>query len=210
MTEADVRYSITLALLMIVPAHLLYWFSIHGFIRFWRRLGPAVTLSFHCAVIVLLAYVLWGWRSTLITLQFGTNPFLMAMGIPLVVLSFVMRVRIFRHLSMKTLVGLPEIAPTEFPPGLVTKGGYSQIRHPRYVEIVLGLFGCAVIANYLATYVLMVLFPGGLFLVVQLEERELRERFGTGYETYARRVPPFIPANIQGFWRKALKPVGSK
>lgn len=150
---------------------------------------------------MLLAYVIWSWRSTLLTLQLGTNPFLMATGVPLVVLSFVLRVRIFRHLSMKTLVGLPEIAPTELPPGLVTKGGYFHIRHPRYVEIVVGLFGCATIANYLATYVLMVLFSGGLFLVGLLEEKELRERFGTGYETSARRVPPIIPADIQGLWR---------
>jgi protein-S-isoprenylcysteine O-methyltransferase Ste14 len=200
MTEADVRYGITLALLMTLPGHLLYWFSIHGFIHFWRRLGPAVTLSFHCAVIVLLAYVIWGWRSTLLTLQFGTNPFLIAMGVPLIALSFVMRVRIFRHLSMKTLVGLPEIAPTEYPSGLLTEGGYSHIRHPRYVEVVLGLFGCAAVANYLASYVLMVLFPGGLCLVVLLEEKELRERVGTVYETYARRVPPFVPANIQRPW----------
>lgn len=201
MTQADVRYGITLALLMTLPGHLLYWFSIHGFTRLWRRLGPAVTFSFHWAAIVLLAYVIWGWRSSLLTLQFGTNPFLIAMGVPLVALSFVMRVLIFRHLNMKTLVGLPEIAPTEYPSKLLTDGRFSRIRHPRYVEIVLGLFGCAAIANYLATYVLMVLFPGGLFLVALLEEKELRERFGTLYESYARCVPPFVPANIQRPWR---------
>jgi len=32
-----------------------------------------------------------------------------------------------------------------------------------------------------------------VFLIVQLEERELRERFGTEYEAYCRRVPRFVP-----------------
>lgn len=78
---ADVRYGMTLALPMALPAHLLYWFSIHGFIRFSRRSGPAVTLSFHWAVIVLLAYVIRGlaqhfvksavWRQSLSGLRWG-------------------------------------------------------------------------------------------------------------------------------------------
>jgi len=67
------------------------------------------------------------------------------------------------------------------------------MRHPRYVEIFVALLGCALIANYLAAYLLVLLVAAELFLVVLLEEKELRERFGDEYQTYARRVPRFLP-----------------
>lgn len=111
---------------------------------------------------------------------------------------------------MKTNSRLARNRSHRFPSGLLTKGGFFQIRHPRYVEVVLGLFGCAAIANYLGAYVLMVLFPVGLFLVVLLEERELRERFGAVYETCARCVPPFVRANIQRPWRTTPRLTGQE
>lgn len=106
-----------------------------------------------------------------------------------------MRVRITAELSIRTLVGLPEIAPHKFQSRLLTAGIYSRIRYPRYVEIFVALVGWAMIANYVATYVFALLAAGSLFLVVLLDERELRERFGSEYEAYALRVPRFIPAN---------------
>jgi protein-S-isoprenylcysteine O-methyltransferase Ste14 len=58
---------------------------------------------------------------------------------------------------------------------------------------VLGLLGYALIANYLAIYLLFPICAASLYLIVLLEERELRDRFGAAYQAYARRVPRFIP-----------------
>jgi protein-S-isoprenylcysteine O-methyltransferase Ste14 len=50
------------------------------------------------------------------------------------------------------------------------------MRHPRYVEIFVAMLSCSFIANYLAIYFLVLLATVELFLVVLLEEKELRER----------------------------------
>ena len=43
-----VRYYLALLILALVPPTILFWFSIHPFIRFWRRLGTRLTLVVHC------------------------------------------------------------------------------------------------------------------------------------------------------------------
>ena len=70
---------------------------------------------------------------------------------------------------------------------------YSRIRHPRYVEIVLGSLAYALFANDLGAYIMAFLTIPGLHAIVLLEERELVERFGQEYRDYALRVPRYIP-----------------
>ena len=51
----------------------------------------------------------------------------------------------------------------------------------------------AFIANYVGVYILAVVILPALHLVVLLEERELRHRFGEEYDLYRARVPRYIP-----------------
>ena len=100
---------------------------------------------------------------------------------------------LLRHVTIKVLIGLPELAPERHPGRLVTGGLYARIRHPRYVQFLLGLLGYALFADYLAAYIVVALWIPGIWAIAVLEERELRDRFGEQYEEYCRRVRRFVP-----------------
>ena len=70
------------------------------------------------------------------------------------------------------------------------KPGELSPRTPRPMRAVLGY---ALFANYLGIYLLWLVSLPTLHLVVLLEERELRQRFGAAYDEYARAVPRYLP-----------------
>ncbi|MDH3369164.1 MAG: isoprenylcysteine carboxylmethyltransferase family protein, partial [Gemmatimonadota bacterium] len=90
------------------------------------------------------------------------------------------------------LSGIPELRKGD-PGRLLTEGIYARLRHPRYVEVILGVISYALVANYLGGYVVVLVTVASMVPLVLLEERELRDRFGDAYDEYARRVPRFIP-----------------
>jgi protein-S-isoprenylcysteine O-methyltransferase Ste14 len=132
-------------------------------------------------------------RQSLLAVEFGTNYYLTALGLLLLAASTWLGFQILHHMSILTILGLPELAPDKRPQQLITTGIYATIRHPRYVQICLGFLGSALIANYLALYLIVTLWLPGIYVIVLLEEKELRDRFGPAYDDYCRRVPRFVP-----------------
>jgi len=98
-----------------------------------------------------------------------------------------------RHLTFRVLAGIPEIEAENGPEALLDEGIYARIRHPRYVEVVLGTWAYALFSNYLGAYVVAALTVPLIHLVVLIEERELVARFGDRYESYRSRVPRYLP-----------------
>ena len=188
-----VRYSIALFLVLAMPGVYLFWFSIHPFVRFWRRVGPRRTLTLHLGLILLLAYGILQIREPLLSVEFGTNPLLIALAIPIFAVAVVLRVKLSKKLPIRVLIGVPELAPEIYPKKLITDGIYGTIRHPRYVELVLAMLAFAVFANYLAAYLIVLAGVAWIVLVARVEEKELRERFGKEYDAYCARVPRFLP-----------------
>lgn len=83
-----------------------------------------------------------------------------------------------------------------FPSGgdrLLTGGLYRLVRNPMYLGGIAGALGIglAVASRYALYYT--VAFAVVLFIVARLEERDLAQRFGPGFEEYRRRVPLLIP-----------------
>jgi len=77
---------------------------------------------------------------------------------------------------------------------LVTEGPYNVVRHPIYTA----MFGKLLATNFAFGHWIGLPVAGGIFVAgtlirIRSEERLLREAFGTEYESYARRVPSFIP-----------------
>lgn len=188
-----VRYYIALILVVTMLPMLLVWPLIHPFISFWRRLGPALTSTLVWSFLGLIGVGLFLARKSWLAVDFGTNYVLVVQGVLLEAASIWLWGPLHRYLSFTTMMGLPELAPQKYPTTLITGGIYSWIRHPRYVQILLFIWGYALIANYPAAYVTAGLWLPGVLIIARLEEKELRDRYGAAYEEYCRRVPRFVP-----------------
>jgi len=187
------RYGMGALMALMLPPAILYWFIVHPFVGFWRRVGVRGTMGFLIVFFVVSMSALFPFRHVLLGRDLGTSAVNVLMAVPLLVLSGIISRQRRRHLKMRTLAGVPELAPQAAGPGLLTEGIYGKIRHPRYVEFTLGMIGWSLFVNYVGLYVITGLCFVLLYLIVLLEERELRERFGQAYVDYSARVPRFVP-----------------
>jgi protein-S-isoprenylcysteine O-methyltransferase Ste14 len=190
---AAFRYYLALALTVFMPAMLLYWFVLHPWVRYWRRLGLVPALTALWTVVALGAVGLFTQREKLLATDYGMNPLAFVAGLACLVAALGLRRRLDRHFDWRTLVGLPELAPQRYPQRLITSGLHAHLRHPRYAQILLALLGWSLLANHPAAYGACALWVPGVWVIVALEEKELRQRFGLEYEEYCRRVPRFFP-----------------
>jgi protein-S-isoprenylcysteine O-methyltransferase Ste14 len=180
-------------LIVAFPPAVFYWFIIHPFIGYWRRLGARRTFLLVLPFLSLMGYGIVLLRRPLLSVEFGTNYYLW----PLVLLCYGVAIRterqLRRHLKFRSLVGVPELDRSGKGGKLLSEGIYGRMRHPRYVAIFLTMLAWSFFANYLATYILVPLLSLALYLVTLLEERELRQRFGHAHAQYCQQVPRFLP-----------------
>jgi len=187
-----VRYVIALLLLSAIPAAIVFWLLAHPLVRFWRRLGAPVSYAILCTGAAAVMVGMFLLRSRLLVADYGTNRIFAAIGLVCLVFAGWLLRRLRKHLTVRTLIGVPELAPGSGGV-LLTGGVYGKVRHPRYLQMTIALLGYALIANYPAVYGALLFWCTGIYLVVLLEERELRERFGEAYRDYCMRVPRFMP-----------------
>jgi protein-S-isoprenylcysteine O-methyltransferase Ste14 len=187
------RYVLAILVIASFPPSLLLWMAIHPFASFWRELGAVWTYVLLGLPVVVYMAGVWIFRETLLLLDLGTNVFTMILAGIAFGAAFLLKRRVVAQLKFARLAGIPELSKGKYPGKLLTEGIYSRVRNPRYVEAFLWVLAYALFANYLGAYIVVVLGLPLIFLVVRLEERELRERFGTAYEEYCRRVPRFVP-----------------
>lgn len=76
---------------------------------------------------------------------------------------------------------------------LVVTGPYGIVRHPIYTGLLLAFLGTAIARGDPGAAMALVLACLAFWRKIRLEERWMRERFGTAYAAYARRVPALIP-----------------
>jgi protein-S-isoprenylcysteine O-methyltransferase Ste14 len=187
------RYWLAVVLLCTIPMLCVYWPVVHGFIRFWRRAGPGVTYGVMLAGFALGASGLFLARGRLLGADFGTQWPLVTIGAACLALAGWLHRELYRDITNRFLVGMPELAPERYPQPLVRSGLYARVRHPRYLQMAVALLGYALVANYLSSYVLALLWLPGMYVTVLFEERELRERYGAEYDEYCRKVPRLVP-----------------
>ena len=193
-----VRYCLGVLNLIVLPPGLLFWFIIHPWARWWRKLGPMLTYLIVVPVSVAFGVLLFRFRGPLLGANLGTNWGLIVIALGLYGVVTWLELQYWRHLSLATVVGLHELSSTEQRQGrLLQEGIYRVVRHPRYLSAGLGVLANALFINYAGLYLLLLLVAPVGYVMVMFEERELIGRFGEGYRKYQREVPRFIPR-----WRK--------
>ena len=199
-----VRYYVALVILIGLQYGILMWLVIHplALAKSLRQVGPVWAYMTVAVPGLLLAGTIVWFRDTILAIDYGTNYLWMALS----VIPFALAVAIYlghrKYLTLQILVGVPELTGSQ-EGVLLTEGIYSRIRHPRYVESILWILGYALFTNYLALYVAFLLMLPIMHIVVLLEEKELKERFGVEYEEYCRHVPRYIPRVMWGSQKAA-------
>jgi protein-S-isoprenylcysteine O-methyltransferase Ste14 len=187
------RYWVGVLMVSFGPAAILFWFSIHPFIAFWRRVGAKTTLVIHLAGVIAVAGMLIAYRDVLMRGDLGTSYVFTGLAVVLLIVSGVMRYYQNQVLPNTTLLGIPELDPAGHESRLVVEGLYARIRHPRYVQLGVGFLAYALFANFVTCYVAVGLALVGVRVVVAFEERELVARFGDDYRRYMQTTPRFVP-----------------
>jgi protein-S-isoprenylcysteine O-methyltransferase Ste14 len=189
----DFRFVIAVLLWMAFPPAFVFWYSVHGFYPLWQKLGVAVTYTVNLIFVALLMAILFNYKDVLVMADLGFYPILTFLGIVIWLICW--RIEKYTHaqLSFKMLVGVPEIDPHHPHSKLLTEGIFSRVRNPRYLTLILSVLGWAFFSNYAGMYVLLLVVIVMIYLVVLLEERELKHRFGDEYAAYCERVPRFVP-----------------
>ncbi len=81
----------------------------------------------------------------------------------------------------------------DVPQKLVVSGPYRYVRNPLYVTDMMLMASTALVTQNWAMWLLLLAYIAQLVMQLRMEERELRNRFGTQYERFCQLVPRFVP-----------------
>jgi protein-S-isoprenylcysteine O-methyltransferase Ste14 len=187
------RYVLGVLLIVGLPPAIVFWLLIHPLADLWRRVGPAVTYVLVGLVSLGTGVVVYRFRGPVMGTDLGTNGVLIFSGVLLYLVSAWISVLTRRDLALRTFVGMPEILGDDSPGTLLRNGMYGRVRHPRYLSVILGTVGFAMFVNYLGPYLMVLGSIFALIFLINAEDRELSQRFGSEYDRYRSRVPGLIP-----------------
>jgi len=192
-TMDSARRVLAIVLVVTMPPAIAFWLVVHPFAKHWRRVDARLTYTILALFMLGLGVALFGIRARLLGRDLGTSFVLIGLGAVLYLIAVAITVQCRKHLTFKTFAGVPEVSASAFPGRLLEEGIYGVVRHPRYLSVIVGTIGFALVVNYAGAYVLVAACLLGLWPLIIAEERELAARFGPAYEEYRRRVPALIP-----------------
>jgi len=174
----------------------LFWFAIHPFADFWRRMDRSpylLLLPVWAAIILALTWATWPWHAA----RLYSSAWMWAPAALLMFFGLRTYGGIRSGFGAHKLSGEAELRPLEHQQELVTTGLHARMRHPIYVAHLLNLAGWAIGSGLLVGYILLAVSALSTFpLMIWIEENELEKRFGQRFRDYKARVP-LVPLPFQ-------------
>ena len=172
---------------------------IHRFLSVWRKVGAKsyvlfTFLFFLCFTLLFL--LVWHFKEPILSWKFYEGSFVWVgvwLGGLMLISGVVVGIISVHTLSLRVLLGVPEIYVSQVPSRLVTKGIYRYIRHPRYLEFILEVLGITILSGLVWNLILFVYVVSGVWFMSVVEERELVQRFGQQYLEYKTKTGRFLP-----------------
>jgi protein-S-isoprenylcysteine O-methyltransferase Ste14 len=118
---------------------------------------------------------------------------IVALGIVTLILACTILFQASRQISLRIMVGLPEVEPQKNKQRVLNAGIYSKTRNPIYLGHWLLVFSAAALSGFAANWAGFALDCLAVPLLIRAEERELITRYGSSFQDYMRRVPRFFP-----------------
>jgi protein-S-isoprenylcysteine O-methyltransferase Ste14 len=180
------------SIVLLYPPVIFFWLIVHTQIRHWRSLGKRA-YWIACLVWPLFTIPALYFREQIFSRVFEVRAWSIALGAAAIMLAFGIARQAAKVISLKTLVGIPELEPSRNMQPLLRSGIYSRTRNPVYLAHWLLILASAAWSGYAANWALFLLDTLLLPLMVRAEEQELLERYGTEFEDYRRAIPRFFP-----------------
>jgi protein-S-isoprenylcysteine O-methyltransferase Ste14 len=179
-------------MVLVYPGVLLFWLVIHPNIQYWRKRGKRAYWV-ACGVWPVTWFILGYFRAVVFFSRLAVSPILIGAGVIAFAAALYVGVMAGKTISLRTMVGLPELEPQRSKQRLLEGGIYGRTRNPIYLAHWLLVFSAAAITGLAANWVLFAADCLVLPVVIRVEERELMSRFGPEFMTYMSEVPRFFP-----------------
>ena len=186
------------AVVIVYPGVLVFWLIMHNMIEQLRRWG---TRAYWVAAFAWLATsgpLLFFRRDIFSVRWLLPQPYfaiISAIGAIAIVLAVFFLFEASRQISIRTMIGIPEVEPHKNTQTVMNSGIYSRTRNPIYLAHWLLVFAAAAISGFAANWTGFALDCLVLPLLIRAEERELLARYGSDFAEYMKRVPRFFPVS---------------
>jgi len=180
----------TIMFWLVIP---LFWIPVHLFSVSYRRIGLKAYLI-PLVIWLPCCFVLYMNRHLLLEHRIVIPHAPSILGVMLLVSGLLLHIWTARLLGLWGIIGVPEVT-VEVQTELVTRGPFAAIRHPTYLAHTLIFSGAFLMTGVLAVGIVTILdFLIVNLLIIPLEEKDLKNRFGSGFHAYKKKVPyRFVP-----------------
>jgi protein-S-isoprenylcysteine O-methyltransferase Ste14 len=178
------------------PGVLVFWAIFHPNIERWRKIGtPAYWVAAFSWGVTALPILFF--RREIFAVRWEipgvAGLMLWVIGAVLGVIGALFYFGATQQITIKTMVGFPELKPQENPQRVLRSGVYAKTRNPLYFGYWLGVLSLALLTNFVASWILFAINCIFLPFLIRAEEHELLARLGSDYAAYMKRVPRFFP-----------------